>query len=189
MVEARRTYAPVVLAGLGSAALASVAGHRAWAGVGDGAVLVTDTDAGTMPLAGALGLVVLAAWGVLLVTRGRFRRLVAVVGAVAALAMSCVVLVGFQAAPGNLRRTVAQLAYGDATVHRTGWYWVALVAAVVSTATITAAVALVRSWPEMGTRYDAPGAVPPREETGLDLWRALDDGRDPTLTDQRPPDP
>ena len=43
-------------------------------------------------------------------------------------------------------------------------------------------------WPEMGTRYDAPGsAVPapatpaePDERTGLDLWKAMDEGRDPT---------
>ena len=38
-------------------------------------------DAGEMPLAAALGLVVLACWGVVLVTRGRVRRAVAVLGA------------------------------------------------------------------------------------------------------------
>ena len=53
-----------------------------------------------------------------------------------------------------------------------------------------AAVRLVPSWPEMGSRYDAPGSTPPpREETSLDLWRALDHGRDPTLPDDRPSDP
>jgi hypothetical protein len=28
-----------------------------------------------------------------------------------------------------------------------------------------------------------------REETGLDLWKALDEGRDPTLTDRKPTEP
>ena len=43
-----------------------------------------------------------------------------------------------------------------------------------------------RHWPEMGSRYDAPGAAaataagPPEEQTSLDLWKALDEGRDPT---------
>ena len=39
----------------------------------------------------------------------------------------------------------------------------------------------------MGGRYDAPGAseepvddVPPEERSNLDLWKQLDEGRDPT---------
>jgi hypothetical protein len=48
-----------------------------------------------------------------------------------------------------------------------------------------AAVRLVPTWPEMGSRYDAPGAAPtpppdPAEMDEADLWRAIDQGRDPT---------
>jgi hypothetical protein len=192
MADPRRsTFAPVVLAGLASSGLAAVAGHRDWAVVEDGAALVTDTDAGAMPLAGALALVLLAVWGVLLVTRGRVRRAVAVLGLGVALAMATVAVVGYSSAPANLRRAVAQLAFGnDVGVHRSGWYWVSLAAAVLSVVVSAAAVVLGPSWPEMGTRYDAPGAAPaPRETTDLDLWKAMDEGRDPTLTDRRPADP
>jgi Tryptophan-associated transmembrane protein (Trp_oprn_chp) len=42
----------------------------------------------------------------------------------------------------------------------------------------------VRSWPEMGSRYDAPGrraeAEDPARMEEIDLWRAIDEGRDPT---------
>jgi hypothetical protein len=42
----------------------------------------------------------------------------------------------------------------------------------------------------MGSRFDAPGAAPPpQEETSLDLWRAMDDGRDPTLPTERRTEP
>ena len=48
------------------------------------------------------------------------------------------------------------------------------------------AVRLVPSWPEMGSRYDAPGtpapATEPEPTREQDLWAALDEGRDPTDT-------
>ena len=66
-----------------------------------------------------------------------------------------------------------------------------------ATAMTTAlAVLLVPAWPEMGRRYDAPGTStgtgPAAAATGadgaedvgdrahLDMWRALDEGHDPT---------
>jgi hypothetical protein len=190
MAERRSTFAPVVLIGLASAGLAAVAGNRDWAVVDGGPALVADTDAGKMPLAGALSLVVLAAWGVLLVTRGVVRRLVAVLAVLASLGVLAVAVVGFSAAPDNLGDAVARLAYPeDMEVRRAAWYWVALVAAVVSVVATCAAVALVGSWPEMGSRYDAAGDSPKSLETDLDLWKAMDEGHDPTLTDRRPPDP
>ena len=50
------------------------------------------------------------------------------------------------------------------------------------------AVRLVPGWPEMGSRYDAPGhPTPPRiMSEQRDLWHALDEGRDPTDTGQGP---
>jgi hypothetical protein len=53
--------------------------------------------------------------------------------------------------------------------------------------TTAAAVRLVPGWPEMGRRYDAPADAapqlaeqPPEEQENLDLWKAMDEGRDPT---------
>jgi hypothetical protein len=185
MAETRRTFAPVVLLGLASAGVTAIAGNRDWA-TSPGAHLVLGDTSARAPLAGALALVVLACWGVLLVTRGTVRRAVAVLAALAALGVLATVLLGYGAAADGLRESLER----GAEVSRTGWYWTGLVAAVLSAVAAVAAVPLVPHWPAMGSRYDAPGtAPPPREETSLDLWRALDDGRDPTLPERRPTDP
>ncbi|GAB2643169.1 TIGR02234 family membrane protein [Nocardioides ginkgobilobae] len=186
----RRFFGPAVLAGLASGTLAAVAGTRAAVSVdadSDAVALVTaGTTAGdalTMPLVTSLALVVLAAWGVVLVTRARVRRLAAGLALLASLGT----LVAAAVAQGQLRGTVedslAQVgAAGGAGV--TGWYVAALVGAVVMTASAGLAVRHVRDWPEMGQRYDAPAsssADATRTTDGsLDLWKAIDQGLDPT---------
>ncbi len=70
----------------------------------------------------------------------------------------------------------------------TVWFWAAAVAAVVSVVAASLAVAWSPAWPEMGSRYDAPGTgpedtpteVPPGERSNLDLWKSMDEGHDPT---------
>ena len=185
----RRSFGPTVGAGLAAAALAAVAGHQPWAqgaafgGLGE---LSATVEAGRVPAANALALVVLACWGVLLVTRGRVRRVVAVLGVVAALGLVVTVVVGFGSAPQNVRDAYSVLGVSDPDVSRTGWYWVAAVAALLTLLTTVAAVRLVPGWPEMGRRYDAPAdvsvapAVPQEERENLDLWKDMDEGRDPT---------
>jgi uncharacterized membrane protein (TIGR02234 family) len=192
----RRSFGPVVLLGLGSGALTAVASNQAWAQVdGDGGTSVEAAAAlsgGTeaqMPLAGALSLVVLAAWGVLLVTRGRVRVAVAVLGLAAALGVVATVVVGYSSTQDSLADAFAGVGAGDATTSPTGWFWAAAVGSVVSAAALLLAVRSVRGWPAMGERYDAPGAprsapaVPddPAEAGSGDLWRSIDEGRDPTL--------
>ena len=149
---------------------------------------MTALDAGThYPLASAVSLVLLAAWGVLLVTRGRVRRVFAVLALVAAVGL---------VVDGGRRRTsrcptppVARydelLGRGAQDTGFTGWFWTAAVASVVAVVPAVLAVRLVPTWPEMGSRYDAPtGAASTAPETvrrrDLDLWHALDEGRDPT---------
>jgi uncharacterized membrane protein (TIGR02234 family) len=179
-----RTFAPAVVGGLAAAALTAVGCGQDWAvatseaaGVG---VRSAAKGSSSAPLGIALALVALAAWGVLLVTRGRVRRVVAVLGAAAALGVVLTVAL----ATGTLHddATAAAVARGATTATHTsltGWYVVTLVAAALTT--VAFAVAVVRSprWPAMGSRYDAPGA-----RTGPvadhDLWRAIDEGRDPT---------
>lgn len=199
MADRRATFGPVVLAGLAGGTLAAVAGARPWA-QGRSGTVDTDTAAaatqlGTaqeVPLAAALALVVLACFGVLLVTRGVVRRVVAVLGAVAAagLVMTCVVGFGSvqDALAGALRTASGQ---DTTTVSLTGWYWAACAGAVVALVATVAAVAWVPAWPEMGRRYDAPtagaagaGATSAAADgSNLELWKALDEGQDPTAGD------
>lgn len=193
MAEARsrrRTFGPVVLLGLGAGTLAAVAGSRRVV-AGDGTSGTIDsrlqlTFDGDLPLVTALALVVLACWGVVLVTRGRVRRAVAVLGTVAAAGALAAALASYPQLSADLRDQLDQMGVGDAGVGPTGWYWAAVAGAVLATVAGVLAVRWCPDWPEMGSRYDAPGSaevpreVDPAEQSSLDLWKAMDEGRDPT---------
>lgn len=198
MAERRGTFGPVVLVGLAGATLAAVAGARPWAdgrsGRVDTATEATAAQLGSaqeMPLAAALALVVLACWGVVLVTRGRVRRAVAVLGAVAAAGLVVTCVVGLTSVQDSLTDALLTASGTDtAVVSLTGWAWAACVGAVVSLAATVAAVAWASAWPEMGRRYDAPAggaaaAAAPADAGNLELWKALDDGEDPTADEDR----
>ena len=206
MAERRRTgFGPVVLAGLATAALAALAAGRSWVGgasTGGGRVngslpgAVASDSGTTYPLASAVSLVLLACWGVLLVTRGRVRRAFAVLTAVAAVGLVVAVVVGGLTLPGEAGSSYDRLMGRSVDTGLTAWFWTAAVASVLAVAPAVAAVRLVPGWPEMGARYDAPtgssaggGAdADPGEVTGAEatppteqeLWKALDEGRDPT---------
>lgn len=200
MAERRGTFGPVVLAGLAGATLAAVAGARPWAEGRSGRVdTATDATAAQlgsaqeMPLAAALALVVLACWGVVLVTRGFVRRAVAALGAVAAAGLVATCVVGLTSVQDTLADALLTASGTDtASVSLTGWAWSACVGAVVSLVATVAAVAWAPGWPEMGRRYDAPAAgaaasgdaAADRGDAGnLELWKALDEGEDPTADD------
>ncbi len=187
----RRTFGPVLLLGLAAGALGAVAGNKPWAqGAGRSASQVSDyavsPDAAEMPVAAALALVVLACWGVVLVSRGRVRRAVAVLGALAALGTLVSVVVGYSSVPDALRSSFEQAGIAGVETELTGWFWAAAAAAVLSLLATVLAVRWVPGWPEMGSRYDAPGSevpaatVVPEEQSSLELWKAMDEGRDPT---------
>jgi len=192
--DRRGTFVPVVGAGLAAAALAAVAGARPWvagfdAAPGGNALLPDTSGVGEMPLANALSLVLLACWGVLLVTRGVVRRAVAVLATVTSLGLAAAVVVGVTTLEDSVFEAMRGSGTGSDTLgtELTGWFWVAAVAAVVSVVAAVLAAAWCPAWPEMGSRYDAPGAagpaaaeVPPEDRTNLDLWKQLDEGRDPT---------
>lgn len=184
----RRTFGPVVLVGLAAAGLTAMAGNNPVAEADDHGAFGVTYDA-HLPLATALGLVVLACWGVVLVTRGRVRRAVAVLGVVASAGALVAVLAGWSQVPDQLRDELVAMGGTDPTVSHTAWYWLALLGAVLSLVATGLAVLLTPAWPEMGARYDAPvaaGPVPvkePEEQSSLDLWKAMDEGRDPTAPD------
>ena len=187
----RRTFGPVVLAGVAASALTAVAANQPWAevaertGAVEGAVAVASAADPRMPLAGALSLVVLAAWGVLLVTRGVVRRAAAVGGLIASVGLVATVVVGHGATRDSLREAFAAVGAQDVGVRVTGWFWVAAVGAAFCVVGTALAVRYVGSWPAMGARYDAPGGR--RDPAGdgpasepEELWRSIDEGRDPT---------
>lgn len=183
-------FAPVVLAGLVTAGLTCVAASKPWFEASVDFTLAPGVQApetrADSPLALALGLVVLAAWGVLLVSRTRGRRIVAAIGALAdAGAIACGLAAPFTL-PDQVREQLGD-GFGDAGVSPTAWYVVALVAAVLALPCLVAAWVLAPRWPTMSSRYDAPTG---RAEAGqgggtvtateTELWKAMDQGRDPT---------
>ena len=192
MPEPRATFVPVVGIGLASGTLAAVAASKPWvvdrslSAGSDPLGLVA--DAGEMPLALALSLVVLACWGALLVTRGMVRRVVSVLALLVSVGLAITVVVGLFTLPDQVLAAVpegASLSEEATVTSVTGWAWAAAVAAVVSVVATTLAVWWVGHWPEMGSRYDAPGGAadvaPPEDPSSLDLWKSIDEGRDPTV--------
>lgn len=195
--QGRGRFGPVVLLGVAAAGLSAVAGSKPWVAGRSGAV---DTAADSAmasalsldsvqesPLAAALALVLLACWGVLLVTRGRVRRAVAALGLVASVGLVATVVEAIWSLPDKLADALLRASGTDTvTTDLTGWYAVAAAGALLSVAASGAAVALVPQWPEMGTRYDAPtgaGAADTHDaapKENIDIWKALDEGRDPT---------
>jgi uncharacterized membrane protein (TIGR02234 family) len=190
--RARRSFLPVVVAGLSTSGLTAIAAARPWFHAAVDHKLVPgvrepETSA-DMPLALALALVVLASWGALLVTRGRSRRFVAGIGVLAALGVvACTVAAPLQL-PDRLREQLA--GSGDVPVGPTIWYVLSVVGAGLSGVANTLAWRLAPGWPAMGSRYDAPGARRTPDVVDPDdpraAWTALDEGRDPTDPGSRP---
>jgi uncharacterized membrane protein (TIGR02234 family) len=206
----RRAFAPTVLVGLGAATLTAVAAGQDWAtasgSAGGAEVTARASGSQSAPLALSLALVALAAWGVVLVVRGHARRLVAVLGALAAAGVLATAVTQAGRSRGDaVARLVSRGGTADqAATALTGWYFVCAVAALVSLSALALAVVVSPRWPGMGSRYDAPttraraGAVgeprnggadpgadtvlpaPTTSRTEQDMWHALDDGRDPT---------
>ena len=195
----RSTFAPVVLLGLVSAGAAAYAGSKPWLDVeapGGDCPAVPGFDYSSLalgsPLAAALALVVLAAWGVLLVTRGRFRRGVAVLAAVAAVGYLATAIEAYSSLkPAARQDALEQVGTTEGGCPAAGiwmddiWWPAALVLGVVCIVAAVLAIRLVPTWPEMSSRYDAPAGAqadetPEVPSENIDIWKALDEGRDPT---------
>lgn len=193
----RKTFAPVLLVGLGSGVLCAVAGTKHWV---EPDLARENSSAGSTlwdswvvdaPLAGALALVLLAAWGVVLVTRGRVRRLIALLALLAGLGLVATVVWSGMTGPDTLRDHLAepgaQALLGDRKVEPafTGWFWTAALCAPVTALAAALAVRFAPHWPEMGSRYDAPASANEKgtsadSSENIDIWKAIDEGEDPT---------
>lgn len=194
--DRRRTFAPVAGLGVVAAGVATLAGSRSWIGsvslggdttTSDGSTLgLSYSAAEDVPAVVAAGLVLLAAWGVVLFTRRRVRRLAALVGALAAAGLVAAV-VHARLTLADQIRDIGDLLPAGARIDTSWSPWFAIGAAAAAVALVTAVLALLwcGRWPEMGSRYDAPGGaggpeVLDEDATALDLWKALDAGHDPT---------
>jgi hypothetical protein len=176
-----RRFWPTVLVGAAGAGLAAYAGARDWVRIHAGGDPITSVGVSLdSPATTALALVALAAWGVFLVTRGRVRRGLAGLAALASIAP----VPGVWGTRHHLLQT-----HADST--GTLWPWLAVVGCLVACAAAVLAVVEAPGWPEMGRKYDAPAgaaapAVPLEEQSSLDVWKALDQGHDPTT--RQPPE-
>ncbi|MFI5426016.1 Trp biosynthesis-associated membrane protein [Aeromicrobium sp. UC242_57] len=189
----RRLYGPVVLATLAVGGLAFFAASRAWAtttlssdGLPPTDLQVTGTDA--EPLVSALALVVVTAALAVLAAGPRLRR---VVGVLLILVAGLAIVVAPRPGSGGIDRAVSSAAEESpaftgpesiGAISSTPWYFVAVLAFVLAVLLGAAIVRWAPSWPTMSSRYDAPGAAPRAAEptSGTDLWKAMDEGRDPT---------
>ncbi len=189
-------YAPTMLVGLLSAVGVTVGVARPWASAaasqpGLPALGVDVSGATLVPLAGALGVVLLAAFGAVIATRGRVRRglgWLIVLGSVA-VAVSAIHPPGVDAA---LQERLANKGWsgGDYSTGSSGWRWLVLLSSVGCAVAGAAVVGLGGRWAHLGEEYDAPATpTSPHGRAGTDpdlteadLWREIDQGRDPTQT-------
>jgi uncharacterized membrane protein (TIGR02234 family) len=145
------------------------------------------TGADLAPLAGALGVVVLAAFGAVIATRGWVRRGlgVLIVVSAAVVLFSAIVPPG---AHGALEDALAAKGWtgGSYDSAVAVWRWVALAGSVASLLAGIAISLYGGRWATMGAAYDAPASTPRPAEapqgasTEAEVWREIDQGRDPT---------
>ena len=191
--RARRAFGPVVLLGLASTGAAAYAGGKPFVSGRSGDLTTEQTAflsptgldaATTSPLVAALALVALASWGVLLVARGWVRRAVALLAAAGAVGAFVATWVAGRELSDKVKQFLMAASGSDtASADLTGWFTVALVASALGALAGLLAVLWVKEWPEMGSRYDAPtagGSTTDEPRTNLDIWKAIDEGQDPT---------
>lgn len=187
-----RLLAPVVVAGLSLGGFAYFAAERVWAtatiqAVGLPTDVVSVTGAEALPVVGAASLVVASASIALLATRGVFRRLVgglmmasAIVGGASAIRNGDAVTAAVAAAVNDSPAFTGE--NSPATIVTTMWPVLAAVALLSASAVGLLAIGASATWPAMGRKYDAPSSRSPEAnaEDEAEIWKALDEGRDPT---------
>ena len=184
-LSGRRGLVAAVVALLVGGGLAVVAAQATWLTISSGVVDLGVKGSDAVSVVVPLALLALAGVVGLVATRGVLRRVVGALlvlcgaglvwGAVAVLADPHGVV------PSVLRAQSVDPRLADAaTVSVTGiWPVLVAVGGLLVVGAGGLALAVSRSWPAMGARYEAPaGAVRPGRP--LDPWTALDRGVDPT---------
>jgi uncharacterized membrane protein (TIGR02234 family) len=200
----RRGLVVGLLGGLAAGGLALLGASQPWARVEiavAGVPRSTIETAGTsaVPWVGALALVILAGALAIIPTGGVLRRIVGVVVLLAALAAAIGTLTAGSAIDDALAEDVAESpasgGVDDAAVvaaaDRPAWRWLCLGGSLMGVAAGALVASQGQRWPTMGSRYDAPSGRSSGQPSGrptastddqddADLWKAMDEGRDPT---------
>ena len=189
-MNTRRLYAPVVLGTLATGGLAFFAASRTWAhvrvatdGLPSDSVNVSGADA--QPLVSALALVIVTAALAVLAASPRVRRGVGVFTVLVAVTAAIVVLVGSSLDSAVDRAVEASPAFtgsGDHDFTTSAWKFVTVLAFALAALLGGVTAKFGATWPTMSSRYDAPAARPTVEapQSDAEMWKALDEGRDPT---------
>lgn len=179
-----------------------------WRTVGQGSALdqglsvaFSGTEA-TGGLSQALGAVVLAGTLLILALRARGRRVVGVLLLIGAAGVVVVGLVRSRPTPEAVRAQVREVSLTDQfALTSTPWPWVYAIAGVLIATGALSVVVNAARWQESAARFERPADVavtPHSTEVGTDedatrpasidsvedparVWRALDEGEDPTL--------
>lgn len=182
----RRLYAPTVLGLLAAGGVAWFALGRVWGrttlspdGLPADTVEVTGRDA--VPLAAALAVVVVTVALAVLATRGRGRQVVGVLAVLLGVAGAWLALDAGTASEDAVAAAAEQSpAYtGEApdTMELTAWPWLAGAGFGASAVLGAGVVRYGRGWPGLSGRYERPSS----RRVDDDPWKALDEGRDPTV--------
>jgi uncharacterized membrane protein (TIGR02234 family) len=189
-----RGYGQTLLLGLASAAAATVGVSRPWqtatASVHDLPSITAQVDGADLaPLAGALGFVLLAAFGAVVATHGLVRRGLGVLVVICAVVVA-IAVVHPGAAATAIEQGLSAKGWTGGSYHSSvsPWRWVVGAGA----AGCGLAGALIArfggEWATMSNRYDAPPTAKQMsaeelvDPTETDLWRSIDAGHDPTQT-------
>ncbi len=191
-MNSRRLYVPSVLGTLAIGGLAFLAASRTWAaatiqakGLPPAALKVSGSDA--VPLVPALALVVVAAALAVLAASARVRRVVGVLVIVVAV----IAIVAILRASGAIDAAVVSAVHDSPAfigsnmprdVSHGAWRWIALLAFAFAAVIGSVIARFGADWPTMGRKYEAPTAhtIGAEDESESDIWKALDEGRDPT---------
>jgi uncharacterized membrane protein (TIGR02234 family) len=188
----RRLYLPALAVGLLGSLGVTVGSAHPWVSATSSVrnlptLHASASGADLAPLAGALGVVLLAAFGAVIATRGWVRRgLGAAIVVAAAVVLMSVIHPG--AAGDVLRSGLSAKGWSGGTYDTESqpWRWLVLLCACLTGVAGAATFRYGGQWAVMGDRYDAPQAAPsvaakPAEElTENDVWEAINHGRDPT---------
>lgn len=188
MISPRRLYAPVVLGLIIVGGVTWWAARRPWASVvvGSGESPASRFDLlGSEVAAVAAALAIVAVAGALgvIASAGRVRQ---VVGAALALAAIAGIAATRSSPTGAIESRVNDspaLSPSDPVVSDpTAWPWVTAGLFVVVAALALIVVIYGRRWPTMSSRYERESGAtrPAAETTSADLWKAIDQGHDPT---------
>lgn len=190
-MNVRRLYAPVVLGTLAAGGLAFFTASRTWAharvaaeGLPPDTVRVSGSD--SEPIVTALALVAVTAALAVLASSPRVRRGVGVFTVGVALAGIVVVLSGGSSVDDAMAKAVkaspAFTGSNSPATHHTIWLALTVVAFVLVAGLGALTARFGPAWPTMGSRYEAPRARPADvvPQTDVEMWKALDEGRDPT---------